>query len=142
MYYCSITWYLEISMKDRFVDSFVMFKYTIVYLYEHDVIKWVLLFFSHSFLTIIESMLGRFRIITLQQRKFWLLFFFFKAKKWIVTHVSKLHTFCNWPTIIVCIHICQTYLTELPYFPYVEFRITQNFANQDSTVYAVCAKNH
>jgi hypothetical protein len=57
-------------MKDRFVDSFVMFKYTIVYLYEHDVIKWVLLFFSHSFLTIIESMLGRFRIITLQQRKF------------------------------------------------------------------------
>jgi len=60
-------------MKDPFVDSFVIFKYTIVYcriMYVHDIIKCVFLFFSRSFLTIIESMLGKIQITTPHQRIF------------------------------------------------------------------------
>jgi hypothetical protein len=61
-------------MRVRFVDSFVIFEYTIVHCYEYDVIDCIFLF-SLSFLTNIVSILGIVQIITRHQRKFLLIFF-------------------------------------------------------------------
>ena len=74
-------------MKVRFVDSFVIFKYTIVYcrfMYGNRI---RVSFFSRSFLTNIESILGKIQIITSHQR-----IFVYLLKKSILTHVLKIRT--------------------------------------------------
>jgi hypothetical protein len=90
------------------------------FVYSDIVNKCMFLFFSRSFLTIIESILGKIQIITSHQRTLWLIFFKAeKSKKKINTYECFKNThkwqliLRKWATI-VCIHICQGYLTELP----------------------------
>ena len=124
-------------MKDRFVDNFVFFEYTILHCRALCICTWCnqmhVSFFSRSFLTIIESILGKIQIITPHQTMFYLF------KKKINTYARVKNTYkgwskyCKWLTTIVCIQFCQNYLTELPIklnpLPLFEFRITRKFCN-------------
>jgi hypothetical protein len=105
-------------MKDCFVDNFVIFKYTILHCRALCICTWCnqmhVSFFSRSFLTIIESILGKIQIIPPHQTMF--LFIFKKINTY--TPVKNMYTwwskYYKWLTTIVCIHLCQNYLTELP----------------------------
>ena len=76
-------------MKDLFVDSFLIFKYTIVYCHIMCTCNQMRVpFFSRSFLTIIESILDKIKIITPNQR----MFLFILKKKSILMHMLKIRT--------------------------------------------------
>jgi len=51
---CVVPTHLVFVLLFNYVVFRDFYERSIVYLYEHGVIKWVFLFFSHSFLTIIE----------------------------------------------------------------------------------------
>jgi hypothetical protein len=105
-------------MKDHFVDNFVIFEYTILHCRALCICtrcnQIYVSFFSRSFLTIIESILGKIQIITPHQT----MFLFIKKKINTYARVKNMYKwwprYCKWLTTIVCIHFCQNYLTELP----------------------------
>ena len=76
-------------------------------------------FLSRSFLTIIDSILGKIPIITPHQIIFLFIIFFRNqylrtCSKYVQNTYKWWSIYCKWLTTIVCIHFCQTYLTELP----------------------------
>ena len=65
-------------------------------------------FFSRSFLTIIEYIIGKIQIITPHQRMFIL-----KKNQYLCTCWKWWSKYCKWLTTIFWINFCQNYLTEL-----------------------------
>jgi hypothetical protein len=102
--------------KIALLTILVIFEYTILHCRALCTCTWCnqmhVSFFSGSFLTVIESILGKIQIITPNQRMFLFIF-----KKSILTHMLKIRTYkwwskyCKWLTTIVCIHFCKNYLT-------------------------------
>ena len=82
-------------------------------MYVHDILNWNPCFYIlSSFLTIIESIPGKIQIITPYQR----ICLFIKKKINTYARVQmiiNIQMYCKWPTTIVFIHFCWTYLTEL-----------------------------
>ena len=107
-------------MKVHVVDSFVLYKYMIVHCcinyFMYTMWSKVCFFFSQSFLITNESIFGKIWKITPHQRK--ILFFFIKKK--ICIYASVKNTYKWWSifptrlTTIICIHVYQIYMTELP----------------------------
>jgi hypothetical protein len=80
-------------MKDLFVDSFLIFKYTTVYCHIMCTCNQMRVpFLSRSFLTIIESILDKIQIITPNQRMF---LFIFKKKINTYARVKNMYTICT-----------------------------------------------